>query len=255
MKHRVGNQTRPERAIRVAAQESPDGSGSTTEDSDLHALIERALPGCGPHTYQLLAESARIGTVRRGEVVFRQGEQIPLTLMVRGYGAFRRTTVDGQILTVDIAKPNDLFGFSSIASTRTPVDLVALTDGHILLWKGSEVRRIAAADPELALYVIDRMAEFLASITERVDGFLHQDARRRVIRVLNRHRDLFFTEPAVLSRSHLPSLVGTSREMTGRVLRELEREGSIARVGRTGLRLLRPDMLGEDVVPTWRQAT
>ena len=234
---------------------SPDGSDSTTQDVDLHALIERALRGCGPQTYRLLAETARIGTVRRGDVVFRQGEPIPLTLVVRGHGAFRRTTVDGQMLTVDIARPNDLFGYSSIASTRTPVDLVALTDGQVLLWKGSDVRRLAASDPELALYVIDRMAEFLASITERVDGFLHQDARRRVIRVLNRHRDLFFVEPAVLSRSHLPSLVGTSREMTGRVLRELEREGSVARVGRTGLRLLRPDLLGEDIVPPWRQAT
>jgi hypothetical protein len=37
--------------------------------------------------------------------------------------------------------------------------------------------------------------------------------------------------------------VGTSREMTGRVIRQLEREGTIARVGRTGLRLLDPQRL------------
>ena len=57
------------------------------------------------------------------------------------------------------------------------------------------------------------------------------------------NRDLFFADPPVLSRSHLPALVGTSREMTGRVLRQLEREGMVARVGRNGLRLLRPDRL------------
>ena len=38
----------------------------------------------------------------------------------------------------------------------------------------------------------------------------------------------------------LPELVATSREMTGRVVRDLEREGVIARVGRRGLRLLNP---------------
>jgi CRP-like cAMP-binding protein len=54
----------------------------------------------------------------------------------------------------------------------------------------------------------------------------------------------------LLSRAHLPSLVGTSREMTGRVLRELEREGTVARVGRTGLRLLRPDLLDADAART-----
>lgn len=233
----------------MAAQESQDKSVSTTEHADVRALIERAVPGCGLQTYRLLGEAARIGIVRRGDLVFRQGEPIPLTLVVRGYGAFRRTTVDGQVLMVDIAKPGDLFGYSSIASTRTPVDLVALTDGEVVFWKGADIRHIAASDSDLALIVIDRMAGFLASLAERVDGFLHQDARRRVIRVLTRHRDLFFADPAVLSRSHLPGLVGTSREMTGRVLRELEREGSVARVGRTGLRLLRPDLLDAEIVP------
>ena len=47
----------------------------------------------------------------------------------------------------------------------------------------------------------------------------------------------------MLTRSHLPGLVGTSREMTARVLRQLEREGTVERYGRTGLRLLRPDRL------------
>jgi hypothetical protein len=44
----------------------------------------------------------------------------------------------------------------------------------------------------------------------------------------------------------LPALVGTTREMTGRVLRQLEREGTIQRFGRGGLRLLRPDDLNGD---------
>ena len=239
----------------MAAHESLSGSISTVEDAEVHALIERALPGCRAETYRLLVEMARVAVVRPDERVFRQGERIPLTAMVRGHGAFRRTTVDGQVLMVDVAQPGDLFGYSSIAGSRTPVDLVALTDVDVVLWNGADVRRIAVSDSSLALNVIDRMAQFLGRITERVDGFLHQDARRRVIRVLSRHRHLFFADPAILSRSHLPGLVGTSREMTSRVLRELEREGTIARVGRTGLRLLRPDLLDADIVHPWREAT
>jgi CRP-like cAMP-binding protein len=239
----------------VAAQESLGGSVSTVEYAEVQALVERALPGCSPSTYRLLVETGRLAVVRPDELIFRQGERITLTAMVRGHGAFRRTTVDGQVLMVDVARPGDLFGYSSIAGTQTPVDLVALTQGDVVLWKGADIRRIAASDAALALSVIDRMAQFLGSLTERLDGFLHQDARRRVIRVLSRHRQLFFADPVILSRSHLPGLVGTSREMTGRVLRELEREGTLARVGRTGLRLLRPDLLDGDVVHPWREAT
>ena len=72
---------------------------------------------------------------------------------------------------------------------------------------------------------------------------MHQDARRRVLRILARHRSLFFGDPPILTRAHLSGLVGTSQEMTRRVLRQLEREGTIAREGRAGLLLLRPDQL------------
>jgi CRP-like cAMP-binding protein len=92
-------------------------------------------------------------------------------------------------------------------------------------------------------------------LTEKLDGFLHQDSRRRVVGVLLRHRDLFFGDPPVLSRAHLPGLVGTSREMTGRVLRQLEREGTVARVGRTGLRLLDPARLEVDARDAARAAS
>lgn len=106
-----------------------------------------------------------------------------------------------------------------------------------------EIRALAVLDPGLALAAIDSMAWSLHQAVERIEGFLHQDARLRVLRVLAQHRQLRFSESPVLTREHLSGLVGTSREMTGRVLRELEREGTVKRVGRTGLKLLRPDQL------------
>jgi CRP-like cAMP-binding protein len=215
----------------------------TVGSRELRDLIEGAVPNANPGTVAYLVESVRQARVSKGETVYWQGELVPLTMMLVGYGAFRRTTLDGQQVTVGIANPGLMFGFASIASTYTSVNLVALTECEVALWRGPELRGLASTDPGFALDVIDRMSTYLNLITEKVDGFLHQNARRRVVRVLARHRDLFFSEPALISRSHLPSLVGTSREMTGRVLRELEREGMVARVGRTGLRLLRPDGL------------
>ena len=96
------------------------------------------------------------------------------------------------------------------------------------------------ADAGMALAAIDSMAASLHDTIERIEGFVHQNARRRVLRVLASYRSLFFGDPVILTRAHLPGLVGTSREMTGRVLRHLEREGVVERVGRTGLRLLQP---------------
>lgn len=152
-------------------------------------------------------------------------------------------TADGQLVTLGIAPPNYVVGFGAMSGIISGVDLIGLTEGESATWTGADVRTLAAEDPGFALDVIDRLAEYLAILTEKVDGFLHQDSRRRVLRILGRHRDLFFGEPPILSRSHLHGLVGTSREMTARVLRNLEREGTVERVGRTGLRLLQPERL------------
>jgi len=222
-------------------------SGVAQDAATVEARIADALPGSHPESVSLLAASARIREVRPGDLIFRQGDQIPLTLLVSGHAAFRRTTADGQLVFVGVAYPGELFGVSSVASTIASTEMVALTDAVALSWRGPDARRLAETDAKFALLVIDRLSLFATMLTEKLDGFLHQDAQRRVIRVLARHRDLFFSDPPILTRTHLPGLVGTSREMTGRVLRALEREGVIARVGRAGLRLLDPRPL--DALP------
>ena len=218
----------------------------SVDPTTMRSLLEGALPAARPFTIGALIDAARVRTVPTGEVVFRQGEPLPLLLMITGYGVFRRTTVDGQQLALGVARPGVMYGFSGISSVTSGSDMVALTQCDFAIWNGVSARPLVAADPTFALDVIDRQSGFIAMVTEKVDGFLHQDARRRVVRVLIRHRDLLFGNPPILSRSHLPALVGTSREMTGRVLRQLEREGMLARVGRHGLSLLRPDRLDAD---------
>lgn len=218
-------------------------SHTTAHRAELHDVLARSLPGCRPETIATLAETARIWTAQAGDRIYRQGEVVPLTLILRGYGVAERTTNDGQQILSGVAPAGDLFGYSGIASMLSSVELIALTECDVAQWPGPPIRTLVAGDPGFALAAIDSMAAYSHQLMQRIEGYVHQDARRRVIRILARYRGLFFGDPAVLTRTHLPGLVGTSREMTGRVLRQLEREGVVARVGRVGLRLLRPDLL------------
>jgi CRP/FNR family cyclic AMP-dependent transcriptional regulator len=219
---------------------------STAQRVLLQELATRSLAGCRPETVATLLETARVRTVQPGETIYAQGEPVPLTLILRGYGAARRTTASGQEIVSGVAPAGELFGWSGINGAPSSVQLVALTACEVAQWPGHEIRELEAIDSALALIAIDSMAGALLATVERIEGFLLQDARRRVLRILARHEQLFFSEPAVLTRAHLPGLVGTSREMTGRVLRQLEREGTVKRVGRSGLLLLRPDQLEAD---------
>ena len=213
------------------------------EQRELRDLLERSLPACAPETIGALVATARLRRLYPGETIYPQGEPVPVTLILSGYGAARRTMSTGQELVSGVAPAGELFGWSGLADSPSSVELLALTDCLVAQWPGREIRAFAAADSALALAAIDSMAASLHQTVERIEGFLHQDARRRVLRILARHRELFFGEHTILTRAHLPGLVGTSREMTGRVLRQLEREGTIERFGRTGLRLLRPERL------------
>ena len=210
---------------------------------ELYRLLAGSLPACRPETLATLVETARIRTLGIGNPLYRQGATVPLTLIVHGYAAARRTTASGQEIVSGVAPAGELFGWSGLAAQPSSVELVALTECGVAQWPGQEIRALASVDPAIAFAAIDSMAASLHQTVERIEGFLHQDARGRVLRVLARHRELFFGSPAVLTRTHLPGLVGTSREMTARVLRQLEREGMLERFGRTGLRLLRPDEL------------
>lgn len=230
----------------MAVHERPVGGTPRAWLDELREHLTRLLPGGRPETVAALMEMVRIRTVHPGDHIYRQGEPVPLTLIIHGYGVARRTTVNGQQFMSGVAPAGVLFGYSGIASVPSSVEIVALTDCDVAQWPGPEFRALVAGDPALALAAIDSMAQSLHQTMERIEGFFHQDARRRVLRVLARHRDLFFGEPPVLNRTHLPGLVGTTREMTGRVLRQLEREGTVQRVGRNGLRLLRPHRLEAD---------
>jgi len=216
---------------------------TATERSLVRALIDRALPNCSPDTRCALVETAQLRRVRVGENVYRQGEPVPLTLVVEGYGIARRTNADGRQLFSGVAPFGSLFGWSGVADASSSVEIVALTECLVAQWPGSEIRERIRADVELGLAAIDAMAASLHATMEGIEGFLHQDARRRVLRILARHRQLFFGDPPILTRAHLAGLVGTTQEMTRRVLRQLEREGTVVREGQTGLRLLRPDRL------------
>jgi CRP-like cAMP-binding protein len=209
----------------------------------LRELIVPALPGSRPETIEAMVGSARLRTLDPQEPIYRQGDPVELLLILDGHLAFQRSNVSGQHLITGVATVGDLFGFSALAPVQSSVEAVALTRSRVAQWSGSDVRALAMTDPALALDAVASLAIALHSVLERIEGYMHQDSRRRVLRILARHQDLFFCDPPVLTRGHLPGLVGTTREMTGSVLRQLEREGVIAREGRSGLRLLRPELL------------
>lgn len=218
--------------------------GSPPSAANLPEVLGEAFPHGRAETRRSLATAATVRTFGAGHTIARQGDESLLALVLDGYIAVRRTTVDGRQLMVRIVTRGNLASIFPLAGRPAAGDSIALTPGVAAVWRGDDVRSLATADPGLAVDLLDQVLVSFEDVVTRLDGLLYQDALRRVARVLHFKGDLFFAESPVLKRTHLPTLVGTSREMTGRVLRILESRGLVARVDRDRLRLLDPAGLG-----------
>ena len=201
-------------------------------------VLSGTFPGSQPETRSALVARAEVRTFRARQTVVAQGEETCVGLILDGHLGFRRTTVDGREVMPRLISRGDIGPFLSLLHRPSTVELVALSPSRVALWSGDDIRALAAEDAGLAVDLLRHVLLGFEEIVERLDGLLYQNALRRVARVLHQHADLVFGDEAVVTRAYLPALIGTSREMTGRVLRQLESDGLVRRMGRHRLRLL-----------------
>jgi CRP-like cAMP-binding protein len=189
----------------------------------LERVLDEAFPNSRAETRRWLVESVEVTQHGSGEYLFRQGSRTPVLVVLDGWTAFQRTSPDGRVVIPRLAGPGQVAGLLGVSDLSTPVDMLAITGVRTAGWSATTIRSAAAADSGLALDTVDQMAVAMDLLSERLDSLPSQ-------------------EP-VLTRGHLAGLVGTSAEMTRRVLRRLEEMGVVVRVGRSSLQLLDEEQL------------
>lgn len=211
-------------------------------------VVATAFPGSRPETSHALTALAEIRSVEAGGTIIGQGEQTRTVLVVEGHVGLRRTAADGREVIPRVLSSGDLGSLLPIAGRPAAVEALALSPARVALWSATDLQGLARDDVGLALDLLEHSLFAFEAVVERLDGLMYQDAVRRVARVLEQHADILFGEQAVLSRAYLPALVGTSHEMTARVLRKLESDGVVARSSRDRLELLDPVRLARAAV-------
>jgi CRP-like cAMP-binding protein len=211
--------------------------------STLLARIAEAFARSRPETRVALATAASIRSFAARQIMGRQGDDEHVALVLEGYVALQRTTGDGRQLIIRIVRRPGLVQVLPLVGRGAAGDALALTPSIAAIWQGSEIRALANADTGLAGDLLDHALATFEETVGRMDGLGYQNAGRRVAAMLELHAELFFADQPILRRSDLPGLVGTSREMTGRVLRILEARAVVERIGRDRLRLLEPAAL------------
>jgi CRP-like cAMP-binding protein len=219
------------------------GSSDGYSIDDLTALVSLALPHASLATRRTMAEGAEIRRFETGVVAYHQAEKRPFGIIATGHAALRRTTPGGRQLVPRLAGRGRIVGISGLVARVASNDVVALTELEIAIWPPKLIRGLAEVDPGFGLDLLEHTISMSRELWEQLDALVYQDARARVARVLAAHVDLLFGTPPEIPRAQIAELVGTSREMTRRVLRSLEHDRIVERVGTRGLRLMNESAL------------
>lgn len=192
-------------------------------------MLATAFPSASPKSIDELCSAARRVRFRARDVIIKQGERLELILVMSGFITISSTTAGGRRLTITLVNPGLIAGILAVTEpSLSRADYAGLTDGEALLLDGQVVRRLAQDDAGLSLTLYDAAAEWNRMLLGRLVNMAADSARKRLALMILSHEELLSAAQPIITRAELASLIGTSREMLGVILREFEAK-SIAR--------------------------
>jgi CRP-like cAMP-binding protein len=208
---------------------------------ELSAVLAAAFPSARRDTLGLLEAAATSRQSAPGTVLMAPGEASPPMLLVRaGIVARLVRGADGREMASGVIGRGRIAGTTGLArNTRSGTYLVTWTRAWTAHWPPERVRALIRGDAGLATDVLDHAIAVADELAEALDELLTLPSITRLARISLRYPELVFdAERPILSRGNLASLMGTSREMMDRCIRQLEDDRIMLRTAPTGLVLL-----------------
>jgi len=164
---------------------------------------------------------------RAGQIVLVEGSASSVLYIVqRGRLKLFKTSMKGREQVLKLLRPGDTFNEISVfdegpnsASARV------LEDCQLYLLRRTEIVRLMAERPNIALAITRTFAHQLREALELVEDLSFRDVTSRVAKIL------LEAEPdsseAPITHELLAAMAGTRREVVGRALKALNQEGVI----------------------------
>lgn len=192
----------------------------------------RALPaGRLAEVRGLLRERA----FKRRQVLYFEGKPCDrLWVVRRGQVRLYKSSSGGQITTLDLLGPGEIFGSVSAIEEKTySSGAEGVTEGSVWWIPRGTFERLLAAEPRLATEILAVVARRLRDAQDRVRSLSHDPAPARLAAALLQVAE---DGEARVTRQALAETAGTTVETAIRTLRKMEREGLVhGEVGRIHL--------------------
>lgn len=199
-----------------------------------------APPAFTPEIEKMLAAAARTRVAAKSLIVRKGETPSALYFILRGSVTVLVEDADGNELILSYLGPGEFFGelgFFNPAAKRSAY-VRARSDCELAQISYDRFKQLIREQPELLLQLTARIAERLRTTSEKLGDLAFLDVTGRIARALLQlagdsqaitHPDGMLVR---ITREELGRLVSCTREMTGKVLRNLEEQGLIQARGK-----------------------
>lgn len=195
----------------------------------------RLLSGLQDSDIERVLASARRRRFEPGEVVFHEGDPgTALHLLESGRVAVRVTTPDGDVATLTVVAPGEVFGEMALlrrSSTRTAT-AVALDAAATLSLERDVFLALCAQHPQVERMLVGVLAGRVERLSAHLVEALYVGVDKRVMRRLLELCRVYGSPGTAsvvvpLTQEDLAGLAGTTRPTVNAVLRRLADEGAL----------------------------
>ncbi|WP_242656238.1 Crp/Fnr family transcriptional regulator [Desulfofundulus thermosubterraneus] len=186
--------------------------------------------GVERETFRPICQAATKRYIRRGEVLFYQGDKVDTVCLVKE-GSFKmvRVSEDGRETILQIITRGETIGEAALFQEKChPATAIALEDAKVCSISRRLMEEVIKKTPDLAWQVIASLGSRLYATWEQVAELNSLTTREKVlsllIRLAREHGEVCPEGTRIklhLTQQEIASMVGASRVMVAQVLKEL----------------------------------
>jgi len=165
----------------------------------------------------------------RGEILVYEGEPAEaLFLVISGVVKVFKTSADGKEQIFGIIRPGETFNDVPVLSGgKNLISAGAMSPVLLNGIKKKDMETIIKENPQVALNVVHVLSRRVQELVSLVEDFSFRHVSGRVAKILLEYAlDVSSGRPR-LTQQEMAAMIGTAREMVGRSLKSLEKEGAI----------------------------
>lgn len=182
-----------------------------------------------------MADNKETKIIKKGEVIFKEGERLGGVFCVRGgVSKLSKMSDNGRDQIVKLATKGEVLGQRSVISSETTnLSATALEDMEVCFIPKSHIEEPLQNNPVFTNAVLKHMAQELKFADDIIVNMVQKTVQQRLAEVLMYLEDTFGIDSEgylylQLSRADIADVVGTATELLIRTLTKFKKEGWVS---------------------------